>query len=64
LLVANGHHLEDVLGYTVRRIQILVDFVFIRRKGDLASLAVAIRHSQGSDAKVWKEFIKSLESEE
>jgi hypothetical protein len=61
--VSNGHRLEDVLKYSMRRVQVLVDAINVRMKEMLRHNAIASRHAQGTDGKVFNDFLKSLESE-
>jgi len=60
LLVANGHRLADIWGYSIRAIQVYVDLIHARNQRSLHDLTVAVRHTQGSDAKVFKDFLASL----
>jgi hypothetical protein len=45
-------------------VQIYVDLIIARQRRELYALTVAVRHTQGSDAKVFREFINSLSGDE
>jgi hypothetical protein len=60
LLVANGHRPSDIWSYSMKAIQIYVDLATHRLRQSLHDMTVAIRHSQGTDAKVFREFLNSL----
>jgi hypothetical protein len=62
--VAHGHRPHEVWGYSLRVIQVYVDLITVRVRQQLHALTVAVRHTQGSDAKVFREFLKSLEGDE
>lgn len=47
----------------MRVVQLYVDLIQKRRSQMLHDLTVAVRHSQGTDAKVFREFMTSLEGE-
>jgi hypothetical protein len=44
-------------------VQIFIDLIQRRRQQALYDLTVAVRHTQGSDLKVFKEFLNSLSGE-
>ena len=54
----------EVWGYNLRAIQVYVDLILLRGRQELYSLTVAVRHTQGSDAKVFREFLTSLSGDE
>jgi hypothetical protein len=41
----------------MRQVQVFTDLIETRTRERLRSLAIAIRHTQGSDDKLWNEFI-------
>jgi hypothetical protein len=41
-----------------------VDLVQKRRQEQLFDLTVAVRHTQGTDTKVFREFLKSLQGDD
>lgn len=45
-------------------IQIYVDLITERQRKELYALTVAVRHTQGSDAKVFREFLNSLQGDD
>jgi len=53
-----------VWGYTMRMVQIYAELIALRQRQELHALTVAVRHTQGSDAKVFREFLKSLSGDE
>jgi len=63
-LVAHGHRLADVWEYNLRAVRVFVDLIAIRQRRQLHDLTVAVRHTQGSDAKVFREFLNSLQGDE
>lgn len=56
--------MEEIWKYSMPAIQVLLDMARDRHKEQLHDLAIAVRHTQGTDAGVWKKFIKSLEVED
>jgi hypothetical protein len=62
LLVANGHRLQDVLTYSLRRIDLFATYLEKRQKRELVSLSVAIRASQG-EGKQFKEWTDRMEGD-
>jgi hypothetical protein len=62
--VAHGHRPADIWGYSIRAIQVYVDLIQTRQRQDLHALTVAMRHAQGADQKVFKEFLTSLQGED
>lgn len=63
MLIAHGHRPAEVWGYTMRAVQAYVDLIQMRLQQQLHDLTVAMRHSQGMDAKVFREFLKGLSGE-
>jgi hypothetical protein len=63
-LVSHGHRPVDVWGYTLRAIQVYVELINVRERQNLHALTVAVRHTQGADAKVFREFLTSLQGDE
>jgi hypothetical protein len=45
-------------------VQIYVDLITTRQQQELYALTVAVRHTQGTDAKVFREFLTSLQGDE
>jgi hypothetical protein len=43
---------------------VYVETITIRLRQELHAITVAVRHTQGSDAKVFREFLNSLVSED
>ena len=64
LLIAHGHRPSDIWGYTLPVVQIYVDLITTRQQQELYALTVAVRHTQGTDAKVFREFLTSLQGDE
>lgn len=48
----------------MRAIQVYTDLIQARERQRLYDLTVAVRHTQGVDQKIFKEFLKSLEGDE
>jgi len=44
--------------------QVYLDLILLRQRRQLYDLTVAVRHTQGSDNKVFKEFLGSLQGDE
>lgn len=44
--------------------QVYVDLIQARQKTELHALTVAVRHTQGTDSKVFKQFLMGLEGED
>ena len=62
--MANGHRLSDIWGYSLRAVQVFVDVLRVRQQQELYALTVAVRHTQGTDQKVFKEFLLSLSGDD
>ena len=62
LLVANGHRLQDVLKYSLRRIDLFTTYLELRQKRDLVALASSVRHAQ-AEGKVFKEWAEKMEDD-
>jgi hypothetical protein len=45
----------------MRSIQLFVELIGKRKKSDLLSLTIAVRHTQGTDNKVFRQFLAALE---
>jgi hypothetical protein len=54
----------DIWGYSMRAIDVYVNLIQTRLRQSLHDLTVAVRHTQGSDAKVFREFMTSLQGDE
>lgn len=64
MLIAHGHRAQDVWGYSIRAIQVYADLGTIRQRRQLYDLTVAVRHTQGTDPKVFKEFLSGLQGDD
>jgi len=64
VLVANGHRPAEVWGYSLRVIDAYIELIAQRLQHELHDLTVAVRHSQGTDAKVFRQFLESLQGDE
>jgi len=53
-----------VWSYTIPAIQTYVDLITARQRQRLHDLTVAVRHTQGTDSKVFREFLTSLQGDE
>lgn len=62
--MANGHRLADVWGYSLRAVDVYVGAIVKRQRQWLADLTSAIRHSQGTDPKVFQQFMRDLQGDE
>jgi len=48
----------------MRAIQVYVDLILVRQQKQLHDLTVAVRHTQGTNAKVFREFLNSLQGDD
>jgi hypothetical protein len=64
MLIAHGHRLADIWGYSMRAVQVYADLIVARQQSELHALTVAIRHSQGTDQKIFKQFLESLQGDD
>jgi hypothetical protein len=48
----------------MRSVQVYVDLIALRERRQLHDLTVAVRHTQGTDAKVFREFLNGLQGDE
>jgi len=64
LLIAHGHPPTVVWSYTIPAIQTYVDLITARQRQRLHDLTVAVRHTQGTDSKVFREFLTSLQGDD
>lgn len=62
--MANGHQQAAIWSYSLPAIQIYVELIRAREQQELYALTVAVRHSQGTDQKVFREFLTSLEGDD
>lgn len=62
--MAHGHRPVEVWGYSIRAIQTYVELISTRLRQELYALTVAVRHTQGTDQKVFKEFLTSLQGDD
>lgn len=48
----------------MRAIQVYAELIVMRQRQQLHALTVAVRHTQGTDVKVFREFLNSLQGDE
>lgn len=63
-MITHGHRPGDVWGYSLCAVQVFVDLIQTRKREELHALTVAVRHTQGTDAKVFREFLRNLLGDE
>ena len=65
MLMAHGHRLADVWGYTMRAVQVYRGFdCDSSAASNFMTLTVAVRHTQGTDDKVFREFLNGLQGDD
>lgn len=63
LLIGAGYSEERIWGYTLPAIVHYSEMVMKKRNKALHDLTIAVRHSQGTDPKVFQKFLNTLWSE-